>query len=240
MDSKTPALATRQSSSPTSIAQHQLLAQLSRLEKLQTSMLDDPPWHLTAIHYNIGNARALFLEHIFCVVSLRVKEDLVGTRVLFPSERRKTSYGWVLHRTGTYAETVKKAQLLEGSTDFTDRIKGKFVKKEMTSGQSSAKPTNGKKRSFNITEGSSQERKLKVFVPNTPAKSNCKHCDKPGHTADESLLRSQCLIRQAYRDPYKVLSRSDLTPSRSLQVSIAITGETEDELYTQEDGNDQE
>ncbi|MQL97380.1 hypothetical protein Taro_030073 [Colocasia esculenta] len=40
----------------------------------------------------------------------------------------------------TYTEMVKKAQLLEDATDFTDRIKGKFVKKEMTSCQSSAKP----------------------------------------------------------------------------------------------------
>ncbi|MQM04604.1 hypothetical protein Taro_037405, partial [Colocasia esculenta] len=30
---------------------------------------------------------------------------------------------------------VKKAQQLEDATDFTDRIKGKFVKKEMTSGE---------------------------------------------------------------------------------------------------------
>ncbi|MQM19866.1 hypothetical protein Taro_052879 [Colocasia esculenta] len=96
----------------------------------------------------------------------------------------------------TYAEMVKKAQLLEDTTDFTDRIKGKFVKKEMSSGLSPAKPTNGKKHPFNITEGSSQERKPKVFVPNTLTKSNCKHCDKPG--------------------------------------------ETEDDPYTQEDGNDQE
>ncbi|MQM19107.1 hypothetical protein Taro_052107 [Colocasia esculenta] len=80
---------------------------------------------------------------------------------------------------------VKRAQLLEDATDFTDCIKGKFVKKEVTSGQASAKPTNGKKRPFNITEGSSQERKPKVFVPNTPTKSHCKHCDKPGHTVDE-------------------------------------------------------
>ncbi|MQL91124.1 hypothetical protein Taro_023728 [Colocasia esculenta] len=80
---------------------------------------------------------------------------------------------------------VKKAQLLEDATDFTDRIKGKFIKKEMTSGQSSARPTNGKKRPFNIMEGSSQEKKPKVFVPNTPSKSNRKHYDKPGHTTDE-------------------------------------------------------
>ncbi|MQM19176.1 hypothetical protein Taro_052176 [Colocasia esculenta] len=80
---------------------------------------------------------------------------------------------------------VKKAQLLEDAMDFTDRIKGKFVKKEVTSSQSSAKPTNGKKRPFNITEGSGQERKTKVFIPNSPAKGNYKHCDKPGETKDE-------------------------------------------------------
>ncbi|MQM00202.1 hypothetical protein Taro_032930 [Colocasia esculenta] len=85
----------------------------------------------------------------------------------------------------TYVEMVKKAQLLEDATDFTDCIKGKFVKKEMTTGQSSAKPNNGKKRPFNITEGPSQERKPKIPVSNTPTKSNCKHCDKTGHTANE-------------------------------------------------------
>ncbi|MQM16290.1 hypothetical protein Taro_049246 [Colocasia esculenta] len=104
---------------------------------------------------------------------------------------------------------VKKAQLLEDGMDFTDRIKGKFMKKEMTSGQSSAKSNNGKKRPFNITEGSSQERKLKVFIPNTPTKGNCKQYDKPGHSAEEFWRKAGAC-------------------------------ETEDELYTQEDENDQE
>ncbi|MQM13494.1 hypothetical protein Taro_046420 [Colocasia esculenta] len=62
----------------------------------------------------------------------------------------------------TYAEMVRKAQLLEDAMDFTDRIKGKFFKKEMTSGPASAKPTIGKKSPFNITEGSSQEWKPKA------------------------------------------------------------------------------
>ncbi|MQL80540.1 hypothetical protein Taro_012985 [Colocasia esculenta] len=77
----------------------------------------------------------------------------------------------------TYAEMVKKAQLLEDATDFTDHIKGKFVTKELTPGMTSAKPNIGKKRPFSITEGPSQEKKPKVFIPNTPAKSNCKHCE---------------------------------------------------------------
>ncbi|MQL98320.1 hypothetical protein Taro_031028 [Colocasia esculenta] len=86
---------------------------------------------------------------------------------------------------------VKKAQLLEDATDLTDRIKGRLVKKEPASG-SSSKPTNDKKRPFNITGGPNQERKLKIpTTPNTD-KTKCEHC------------------------------------------------ETEDEPYTQEDGNDLE
>ncbi|MQM03866.1 hypothetical protein Taro_036654 [Colocasia esculenta] len=85
----------------------------------------------------------------------------------------------------TYAEMLKKAQLLEDATDFTDCIKGKFMKKELTPGLTSSKPTNGKKCPFSITEGPIQERKPKVVIPNTPAKSNCRHCDKPGHTTDQ-------------------------------------------------------
>ncbi|MQL73894.1 hypothetical protein Taro_006237 [Colocasia esculenta] len=95
----------------------------------------------------------------------------------------------------TYTEMVKKAQLLEDAMDFTDRIKAKFVKKEMTSGQSSAKPNNGKKCPFNITEGSNQERKPKAFVHNTPAKSNYKHCDKPGHIVDECWRKVGVCVR---------------------------------------------
>ncbi|MQM06085.1 hypothetical protein Taro_038905 [Colocasia esculenta] len=84
----------------------------------------------------------------------------------------------------TYAEMVKKAQLLEDATDLTDRIKGRLVKKEPASG-SSSKPTNDKKQPFNITGGPNQERKLKIpTTPNTD-KTKCEHCDKPGHTAAE-------------------------------------------------------
>ncbi|MQL77550.1 hypothetical protein Taro_009969 [Colocasia esculenta] len=88
----------------------------------------------------------------------------------------------------TYTKMVKKAQLLEDATDHTNRIKGRMVKKEQTSG-SSSKPTNGKKRSFSITDGPSQEWKPKVFTPSTPNKPRCKHCDKLGHTAEECWRR---------------------------------------------------
>ncbi|MQL78576.1 hypothetical protein Taro_010996 [Colocasia esculenta] len=182
----------------------------------------------------------------------------------------------------TYAEMVKKAQLLEDATNFTDRIKGKFVKKELTSGQSSARPNNGN----NLTEGPSQERKPKAIVPYTPAKSNYKHYDKPGHTVDECWRKvDACLrcgsrehripepcerdgpigrVQRSYRDSINrrdlnamgtavAIRAPDLTESsRSLQDHVAICepvpldlsrsvqGEIEDELYTQEDGNDQE
>ncbi|MQL83198.1 hypothetical protein Taro_015677 [Colocasia esculenta] len=80
---------------------------------------------------------------------------------------------------------VRKAQLLEDVTDLTDRIKGRMVKKEQTSGAPS-KPTNGKKRPLSITDGPSQERKPRVFTPTAPNnKPRCKHCDKLGHTAEE-------------------------------------------------------
>ncbi|MQM20144.1 hypothetical protein Taro_053160 [Colocasia esculenta] len=126
---------------------------------------------------------------------------------------------------------VKKAQLLEDATDFTDLIKGKFVKKEMTSGQSSAKSNNGKKRPFNITEGPSQERKPKAIVPNTPAKGNCKHCDKPGHTADECWRKVGACLRYG--------SRKHHIPECPL-LKENERRETGDEPDTQEEGNDQE
>ncbi|MQL96795.1 hypothetical protein Taro_029483 [Colocasia esculenta] len=84
---------------------------------------------------------------------------------------------------------VKKAQLLEDTTDLTDRIKGRMVKKEQTSGAPS-KPTNGKKRPLSITDGPSQERKPKVFAPTALNKPRCKHCDKLGHTTKECWRKS--------------------------------------------------
>ncbi|MQM16646.1 hypothetical protein Taro_049605 [Colocasia esculenta] len=158
----------------------------------------------------------------------------------------------------TYAEMVKRAQLLEDATNFTDRIKGKFVKKEVTSGQSSSKPTNGKKHPFNITEGSSQERKPKVFVPNTPTKSHFKHCDKPGHTTDECWRKAdtclhcrshehripECLLqKENERRPNAPKKQNRLQALHDEEPAMeggVVEGETEDEPYTQEDRNDLE
>ncbi|MQL99942.1 hypothetical protein Taro_032676 [Colocasia esculenta] len=158
----------------------------------------------------------------------------------------------------TYAEMVMKAQLLEDATDFTDRIKGKFVKKELTSGQSSAKPNNGKKRPLNLIEGPSQERKPKAIVSYTPAKSNCKHCDKLGHMADECWRKVGACLRYGSREHHTpecpLLTENERHPNAPKKQGRlqalhdeepameggVVEGETEDELYTQEDGNDQE
>ncbi|MQL88474.1 hypothetical protein Taro_021028 [Colocasia esculenta] len=105
---------------------------------------------------------------------------------------------------------VKKAQLLEGATDLTDRIKGRMVKKEQTSG-SSSKPTNGKKRPLSITDGPSQERKLKVFTPSTPNKPRCKHCDKLGHTAEECWRKNEERRLRTRSKERKGLKQDDLT-----------------------------
>ncbi|MQL71950.1 hypothetical protein Taro_004279 [Colocasia esculenta] len=86
----------------------------------------------------------------------------------------------------TYPEMVRKAQLLEDATDLTDRLKGRMVKKELTSG-APRKPAYSKKRPLSITDGPSQERKPKVPTPTTAPnnKPRCKHCDKLGHTTEE-------------------------------------------------------
>ncbi|MQL69695.1 hypothetical protein Taro_002006 [Colocasia esculenta] len=165
---------------------------------------------------------------------------------------------------------VKKGQLLEDATDFTDRIKGKFVKKELTLGLSSAKPIIGKKRPFSIMEGPSQEKKPKVFIPNTPAKSNCKHCDKPGHTADEcwrkvgACLRCgsrkqripECLLLKeherrtnanlAHQEQRRTAGEWSFFLNRALLRPVhnlvldLHKGEAEENEYTHEDGEDQE
>ncbi|MQL89729.1 hypothetical protein Taro_022307, partial [Colocasia esculenta] len=131
---------------------------------------------------------ARYVEHLVNTERMKAKRFLNGLRPQYITQLAPLDIQ-------TYVEMVKKAQLLEDATDFTDCIKGKFVKKELTPGLTSAKPTNGKKHPFSITEGPSQERKLKVFVPNTPAKSNCKHCDKPGHTADECWRKVGVCVR---------------------------------------------
>ncbi|MQL69571.1 hypothetical protein Taro_001870 [Colocasia esculenta] len=158
---------------------------------------------LSVVDYKAQFSRlARYAEHLVNTERMKAKRFLNGLKPQYITQLAPLDIQ-------IYAEMVKKAQLLEDATDFTDRIKGKFVKKELTSGPSSIKPTNGKKRPFNITEGPSQETKPKNSIPNTPAKSNCKHCDKPGHTADECWRK--------------------------------VGGcETEEDTYTQEDGNDQE
>ncbi|MQL72863.1 hypothetical protein Taro_005217 [Colocasia esculenta] len=120
----------------------------------------------------------------------------------------------------TYPKKVMKAQLLEDANNLTDRIKGRMVKEEQTSGAPS-KPTNGKKRPFSITDGPSQERNPKVFTPTASNnKPRCKHCDKLGHTAKEcwrkvSLMGITTLTRKGMR----MMLRSDKFDNHCLVVS---------------------
>ncbi|MQL75225.1 hypothetical protein Taro_007586 [Colocasia esculenta] len=123
---------------------------------------------------------------------------------------------------------------------------------ELTSGQSSARPNNGKKRPLNLTEGPSQERKPKAIVPYTPAKSNCKHCDKPGHTADECWRKAGTCLHCGSREhripecPLLKENESRIMNATGIAVAIVVPGlnglsrEIEDEPCTQEDGNDLE
>ncbi|MQM03865.1 hypothetical protein Taro_036656 [Colocasia esculenta] len=98
-----------------------------------------------------------------------------------------------------YADMVKKAQLLEDATDFIDRIKGRIFKEEQAP-SSSSRASNVKKLPFNISEGPSQEWKPKIPTPSTQNKPNCKHCDKPGHTADECWRKVSMCLRCGSRE----------------------------------------
>ncbi|MQM15715.1 hypothetical protein Taro_048666 [Colocasia esculenta] len=170
----------------------------------------------------------------------------------------------------TYAEMVKKAQLLEDATDLTDRIKGRLVKKEPASG-SSSKPTNDKKQPFNIMGGPNQERKFKIPTTLNTDKTNQEQTTRL-RQADMSPSGSDCdrlpVAFSSRRDAFLVVSECDSTyvafwPPEQTALSrpvpdpvafclapvAALTalcrlhrdfGETEDEPYTQEDGNDLE
>ncbi|MQL91439.1 hypothetical protein Taro_024059 [Colocasia esculenta] len=138
---------------------------------------------LTMAEYEAQFSRlARYAEHLVNTERMKAKHFLNGLRPQYITQLAPLDIQ-------TYVEIVKKAQLLEDATNFTDRIKGKLVKKETTFGPSSVKPTNDKKRPFNIMEGPSQERKPKAIVPNTLAKSNCKHCDKPGETEEDAYTQ---------------------------------------------------
>ncbi|MQM17403.1 hypothetical protein Taro_050374, partial [Colocasia esculenta] len=62
------------------------------------------------------------------------------------------------------------------------------------------RPANGKKRPFNITEGPNQKRKPKIATPSTTNKTNCVHCDKPGHTIDEWWRKASACLRCGNRN----------------------------------------
>ncbi|MQL87635.1 hypothetical protein Taro_020192 [Colocasia esculenta] len=121
---------------------------------------------------------------------------------------------------------VRKAQLLEDATDLTDRIKGRMVKKEQTSGAPS-KSNNGKKRPLSITDGPSQEQKPKVFTPTALNKPRCKHCDKLGHTAEECwrkrLVRREEPYLEKRQNPFSGLEPpSEVATARPVAISEGV------------------
>ncbi|MQL80929.1 hypothetical protein Taro_013383 [Colocasia esculenta] len=137
----------------------------------------------------------------------------------------------------TYAEMVEKAQLLEDATDFTDRIKGKFVKKKLTPGLTTAKPNIGKKHPFSIMEGPSQEKKPKVIIPTTPEKSNCKHCDKPGHTTDECWRKVGACLHYGSREhgAYRFCHGSVDTPTTGVDTGFQTLRQNDEEMVKRVD-----
>ncbi|MQM10367.1 hypothetical protein Taro_043261, partial [Colocasia esculenta] len=160
-----------------------LLVATFQLEK------DACAWNLTMAEYEAQFSRlAHYVAHLVNTERMKAKRFLNGLKPQYITQLAPLDIQ-------TYGEMVKKAQLLEDATDFTDRIKGMFMKKELTSGQSSTSRNSGKKRPLNPIEGPSQERKPKVIVSYTPTKSNCKHCDKLSHMADECWRKVATCLR---------------------------------------------
>ncbi|MQL87205.1 hypothetical protein Taro_019747 [Colocasia esculenta] len=149
--------------------------------------------YLTVAEYEEQFSRlARYANHLVSTEKMKARRFLNGLKPSYITQLAPMDIQ-------TYAEMVKKAQLLEDATDLTDRIKGRLVKKEPASGSSSM-PTNGKKRPFNITGETSQERKPKIPTPPNTNKTNCKHCDKPGHTAAECWRKVGACLRCGNRN----------------------------------------
>ncbi|MQL68384.1 hypothetical protein Taro_000686, partial [Colocasia esculenta] len=138
----------------------------------------DEPRNLTMAEYEAQFSwLAQYASHIVSTERMKAKRFLNGLKPSYITQLAPLDIQ-------TYAKMVKNAQLLEDVTDLTDRIKGRILKKEQAS-SSASRPTNGKKRPLNIADRPSQERKPKIFIHSTPNKPKCKHCDKPGHTAEK-------------------------------------------------------
>ncbi|MQL87053.1 hypothetical protein Taro_019588 [Colocasia esculenta] len=83
---------------------------------------------LTVAEYEAQFSRlARYAEHLVNMERMKAKRFLNGLKPQYITQLAPLDIQ-------TYAKMVKKAQLLEDAMDFTDRIKGKFMKKEMTSG----------------------------------------------------------------------------------------------------------
>ncbi|MQL69850.1 hypothetical protein Taro_002171 [Colocasia esculenta] len=149
--------------------------------------------HLTVAEYEAQFSRlACYANHLVSTEKIKARRFINGLKPSYITQLAPLDIQ-------VYADMVKKAQLLEDATDLANRIKGRIVKKEKTP-SSPSQPTNGKKRLFSITEGQNQERKPKIPTPPNTNKTNCEHCDKPGHTAAECWRKAGACLRCGNRN----------------------------------------
>ncbi|MQM02717.1 hypothetical protein Taro_035482 [Colocasia esculenta] len=100
----------------------------------------------------------------------------------------------------TYAEMVKKTQLLKDATEIVDKIRGRIVKKEQVDSPGNFKPTNGKKRPINEGERINTEKKLRVDDPIVSPKEIYKYCDKKGHKIAKCWKKVGACLRCRSKD----------------------------------------
>ncbi|MQM09324.1 hypothetical protein Taro_042193 [Colocasia esculenta] len=95
----------------------------------------------------------------------------------------------------TYADMVKKAQLLEDAMETTRRIKGKSMKREQVSATGRYQPTIGKKRpSGGFTEQADKKPKELGKQIVVAIGERCKHCDKASHRSEQCWrAQGRCL-----------------------------------------------
>ncbi|MQL76567.1 hypothetical protein Taro_008959 [Colocasia esculenta] len=95
----------------------------------------------------------------------------------------------------TYADMIKKAQLLEDAMETTDRIKGKAMKREQVSATGNYQLTIGRKRpsggSIEQADKKPKELGKQLVVANG---ERCKHCDKASHQFEQCWrAQGRCL-----------------------------------------------
>ncbi|MQL95404.1 hypothetical protein Taro_028072 [Colocasia esculenta] len=105
-------------------------------------------------------------------------------------------------------------------------------------------------QNFNVLVRNPMSGLTPVRVRHRSPDHNCPICRLLGSDCDSLPVATkkatgkpspfQYLNRKTCRDPYMILSLRALPLSPSLLAYVAFTGETEDDIYTHEEGNDQE